>query len=95
LGNRIKQARDAAIVSLAQDLGIDVDQAERWCAAWEQIARRQGVARGPYFWDAGQGWIGAQRSVGMVVSSTGPPPARVVRSSRTSVATARRVDRAS
>jgi hypothetical protein len=94
VANKIEQARAAAIRSLARDLGIDRDEAARWCVAWEQIARRQGVARSPYFWDAGRGWIDAQRAVGMVIHE-GPPPARVVRSSPTSVAAARRVDRAS
>jgi hypothetical protein len=95
LADTIERAHDAAIQSLARDLRIDREEAERWCAAWQRFARRQGAARGPYFWDAGRGWIDAQRAMGMVVASEGPAPARVVRSSRASVAATRRVDRAS
>jgi hypothetical protein len=95
LTDTIKLARDAAICSLARDLGIDRDEAERWCAAWQQYARRQGVHRSHYFWDAGRGWIDAQRAMGMVVSSAEPPSAQVAKSSRASVAAVRRVDRAS
>jgi hypothetical protein len=67
----------------------------RQCAAWEQFARRQGAARGRYFWDAGRGWIDAQRAMGMVLSSADPPPARVVKRSSASIAEVRRVDQAS
>jgi hypothetical protein len=42
--------------------GVSPDQAERWCATWEAEAARQGVVRGPYYWDAGLGWIDAQRA---------------------------------
>jgi hypothetical protein len=95
LADTIKLARDAAICSLARDLRIDRDEAERWCAAWQQYARRQGVARSLYFWDAGRGWIDAQRDMGVVVSAAEPPPAGVVKRSSASVAAVRRVDRAS
>lgn len=45
------------------DEGVAIDAAERWCAAWEAEAERQGVRRSsPYFWDAGRGWIDAQRT---------------------------------
>jgi hypothetical protein len=94
LADTIERAREAAIRSLARDLSIDPDEAERWCAAWEQLARRQGVAS-PYFWGAGRGWIDAQRAMGMVVSSKGPAPAQVVKSSRAPLSAAGRVDRAS
>jgi len=46
------------------DEGVAPDQAERWCAIWEAEAVRQGVVRGPYYWDAGRGWIDAQRAFG-------------------------------
>ena len=95
MANTIERAREAAIRSLGRDLTIDLEEAERWCAAWEQFARRQGVARGPYFWDAGRGWIDAQRAMGKVLSSTDPLPAGVVKGSTASVAAVRRVDRAS
>lgn len=45
------------------DSGMAIETAERWCAAWEAEAERQGVRRtSPYFWDAGRGWIDAQRT---------------------------------
>jgi hypothetical protein len=58
----IFQARRAGCRKALTDYGVDLDQAERWCATWEAEAARQGVARGPYYWDAGRGWIDAQRA---------------------------------
>ena len=78
----IAQARDAAIRSLARDLGIDRDEAERWCTAWERFARRQGVARTPYFWDAGRGWIDAHRTLGRMATPAEHPLVRAVKKSR-------------
>jgi hypothetical protein len=46
------------------------------------IARRQGGARSPYFWDAGRGWIDAQRAMGRLASSTERLPVRLVKRSR-------------
>jgi hypothetical protein len=90
-----QQARDAAIRSLARDLTIDLQEAERWCAAWERFVRRQGGARSDYFWEAGRGWIDAQRAMGIALSSADPPPARVLKGSSASIARVRRIDRAS
>jgi hypothetical protein len=40
------------------------EKADAWCDLWEREATRAGVARdGDYFWDAGIGWIDAQRAV--------------------------------
>jgi hypothetical protein len=94
VADTIERARDAAIRSLAQDLTIDLEEAERWCAAWEEHARRQGVTWSRYLWDAGRGWIDAQRAMGMVLPSTDRLPAGVVRRSTASVVAVRRVDRA-
>jgi hypothetical protein len=45
------------------EVGLAIDAAEHWCAAWEAEARRQGLRpSSPHFWDAGRGWIDAQRS---------------------------------
>jgi len=90
-----QQARDAAIRSLARDLTIDLQEAERWCSAWERFVRRHGGARGNYFWEAGRGWIDAQRAMGLAPPSTEAPPARVPTRSSTSIAQVRRIDRAS
>jgi hypothetical protein len=40
---------------------MELQEAERWCDAWERFAERQRVPSGPYFWDSGRGWIDAQR----------------------------------
>jgi hypothetical protein len=45
--------------------GLSAGEAERWCLAWETEARRQVLKRDSiHFWDAGRGWIDAQRSFG-------------------------------
>jgi len=39
------------------------ERAEAWCSAWEQEATRNRIRPDSrYFWDAGRGWIDAQRS---------------------------------
>jgi hypothetical protein len=43
--------------------GLSETVAEAWCAAWEAEAARHGLpSNGRYFWNAGRGWIDAQRS---------------------------------
>jgi hypothetical protein len=95
LADTDKQARDAAIRSLARDSAIDLEEAERWCAAWEWFARRRGGVWSRYFWDAGRGWIDVQRAMGMAVAAADPPPARGSKESSASIAEERRADRAS
>jgi hypothetical protein len=58
------KARRAGCREALIDEGVSPDQAERWCAIWETEAARQGVVRGPYYWDAGHGWIDAQLAFG-------------------------------
>jgi len=44
--------------------GVSAEISAMWCAAWEAEAARQHI--GPdsrYFWDAGRGWIDAQRAI--------------------------------
>ena len=79
---RSSRLANAAIRSLARDVGIDRDEAERWCAAWERFARQQGVARSPYFWDAGRGWIDAHRATGRVATRAERPPVPPVKKSK-------------
>ena len=67
--------RDALV-----DGGVSPDQAERWCAAWEAEAARRGVERGPYYWDAGRGWIDAHRAFRKLRWLTIAPDARRSRS---------------
>jgi hypothetical protein len=56
----IFEARRAACRDALVECGMPPGEAERWCATWEAEAARQGVVRGPYYWDAGRGWIDAQ-----------------------------------
>lgn len=43
--------------------GVPAEESAYWCAAWEAEAERQGLrANSQYFWDAGRGWIDAQRA---------------------------------
>jgi hypothetical protein len=43
--------------------GLSADESALWCAAWEAEANRQSLRpTSPHFWDAGLGWIDAQRS---------------------------------
>jgi hypothetical protein len=43
--------------------GLPEAEAEAWCSAWEAEAARQNLSSGSrFFWDAGRGWIDAQRS---------------------------------
>jgi hypothetical protein len=44
--------------------GMSAELSARWCAAWEAEAERQNLHRDSnYFWDAGRGWIDAQRAL--------------------------------
>jgi hypothetical protein len=64
--------KDEASMSIARDLAIDLEEAQRWCDAWERFAKRAGVnPRRPYYWDAARGWIDAQRSFAQEDRSSG------------------------
>jgi hypothetical protein len=93
MAGTMKQARDAAVESLARDLGITGEEAEGWCDAWEHFAGRRGGAESLYFWDAARGWIDAQRAMGRVLASAKRPP--VETKSTAAVPAVRRIDRAS
>jgi hypothetical protein len=44
--------------------GMSAEMSARWCAAWEAEAERQNIRPdSKYFWDAGRGWIDAQRAL--------------------------------
>jgi hypothetical protein len=72
-------ARRAGCRDALMDGGASSDEAERWCATWEAEAARQGVMRGPYYWDAGRGWIDAQRAIRELRWLTIAPDARLSR----------------
>ena len=44
--------------------GMTAELSARWCLAWEAEAERQNIRPdSKYFWDAGRGWIDAQRAI--------------------------------
>jgi hypothetical protein len=62
--DRIHLARRAAIRNGLTDRGMSLENAERWCDAWELEAERQGLERAsPDYWRAGAKWIDVERSV--------------------------------
>ena len=43
--------------------GMSAETSAMWCAAWEAEAARQNICPDSrHFWDAGRGWIDAQRT---------------------------------
>jgi hypothetical protein len=43
--------------------GMSAETSAQWCAAWEAEAKRQNLRPdSKHFWDAGRGWIDAQRT---------------------------------
>jgi hypothetical protein len=61
-----RSARKAACQDLMAT-GLSETQAEAWCSAWEAEAARQNLSSDSrFFWDAGRGWIDAQRSASPV-----------------------------
>ena len=54
---RIHLARRVAIRNGLTDYGMDLDQAERWCDAWEFEAASQGIGRSAEYWQDGRRWI--------------------------------------
>jgi hypothetical protein len=55
-----RQAARAGARKELIDAGLDREEAEHWCNLWEREAARHGLVGGPYYWDAGRGWIDAQ-----------------------------------
>jgi hypothetical protein len=44
--------------------GLTAEESAYWCATWQAEAGRQNIPEDrPYFWDAGRGWIDAQRAM--------------------------------
>lgn len=68
-----RRKRERARLSAERDLrasGLSAEDARGWSAAWEAEAARQSLhPDSEYFWDAGYGWIDAQRSFGTVPRS--------------------------
>jgi hypothetical protein len=59
---RIHQARRAAVRNSLTDYGMSLEDAERWCDAWEIEAQRLEVPRDSNDWTVGSAWIAEQRA---------------------------------
>ncbi len=53
---------------------LTLEEASRWCDAWEEHAARSGIrrSRAPYFWDSARGWIDAQLDVEPTANGQAP-----------------------
>jgi hypothetical protein len=58
---RIHQARRAAVRNGLTDYGMSVEDAERWCDAWEIEAASRGLTKDSEYWQLGQSWIADER----------------------------------
>jgi hypothetical protein len=58
---RIHQARRAATRNGLTDYCMSVEQAERWCDAWEIEAASRGLPRDFDYWTLGKAWIAEER----------------------------------
>jgi hypothetical protein len=64
MGTIVSRARDESVAAQRGLImsGLSAEEATHWCAAWEAEAKRQNLRpASQYFWDAGRGWIDAQR----------------------------------
>ena len=86
---RLHHARRFAVRNrLVVELGMELEQAEGWCEAWEAEATRQGLVRGrEYYWDAGRGWIDAHFDARKTAAESGDSRRR------TATVTIHRLDR--
>lgn len=60
LGDRLYQVRRTECRDHVIRFGQSVEQAERWCEAWEREAESRGWQRTAEFWDHGRLWIDSQ-----------------------------------
>jgi len=59
---RIHQARRIACRNGLTDYGVPLDEAERWCTAWEIEAAMRELPRDANYWTVGSAWITEQRA---------------------------------
>jgi hypothetical protein len=59
---RIFQARRAAIRNGLTDYGMSLEDAERWCDAWEIEAASQQLLRDANYWQLGAMWVAEERA---------------------------------
>ena len=53
----IHQARRAAVRNGLTDFGMPLEEAERWCDAWELEAATREIPTTGDFWTVGDAWI--------------------------------------
>jgi hypothetical protein len=59
---RIHEARRAAVRNGLTDYGMSVEDAERWCDAWEIEAASRDLPRDGAYWRTGAEWIAGERA---------------------------------
>jgi hypothetical protein len=60
--DRIFQAWRMATRNGLTDFGMPLEEAERWCDAWEVEAAMRDVPRDRDYWTVGSAWIAEQRA---------------------------------
>ena len=60
---RIHQARRAAVRNGLTDFGMPLEEAERWCVAWELEAAGRALPKDSAYWQLGGDWIAEERAV--------------------------------
>ena len=59
---RIHQARRVATRNGLTDYGMLLEEAERWCEAWELEAAGRGLPKASAYWQLGADWIAEERA---------------------------------
>jgi len=59
---RIHQARRAATRNGLTDHGMPLEEAERWCDAWEAESERLDLPKDKNYWTVGSAWIAEERA---------------------------------
>jgi hypothetical protein len=59
---RIHLARRTTVRNGLTDFGMRLEDAERWCDAWEAEAARRGITRSADYWTVGDAWIAEERA---------------------------------
>jgi hypothetical protein len=59
---RISQAWRTAVRNTLTSQGIPLEDAERWCTAWEVEAAMRELPRDSDYWTVGSAWIAEQRA---------------------------------
>jgi hypothetical protein len=73
---RIHQARRAATRNGLTDYGMPLEDAERWCDAWEIQAAILELPHDQNYWTVGSAWIAEQRAVRHRPGGVTPPGGR-------------------